>query len=79
MKSTIGSAGIRPDAEFQTRRCYMIDEPESAADAFSHLEWEDGWLVAVPNGPMPTLTVEMVEETLDQLRSERGLVCECAD
>jgi AbrB family looped-hinge helix DNA binding protein len=66
-------AGIEPGMELEVscRDGHIQIEP---AEIPIHLEYVDGFLVAVADGPMPVLTAEMVARTLQELRDERGTI-----
>lgn len=46
-------------------------EDEQAKSAGYHLEKRGRFTVLVPNGPVPPLTVEMVNELIEDMRRER--------
>jgi AbrB family looped-hinge helix DNA binding protein len=71
-------AGLRPGAELEVRCHEGVIEIEPSEVSF-HVEERDGLLVAVADGPMPTLKADLVAETLDALRAERGSVGADAD
>lgn len=66
-------AGIQPGMELEVscRDGRIQIEP---AEEPIHLEYVDGFLVAVADGPMPVLTRKMVAGTLRELREERGAI-----
>jgi len=91
MKTTIDAAGrvvipkklreeacLKPGMELDVR-CTDGHIEIQPAEVPTHLEWRDGFLVAVADGPMPVLTAELVAETLEEIRNERGQVHSSAD
>lgn len=64
-------AGIRPGMPLDVRLCEGRIEIEPATVPVD-LERRGRFLVAVPRADVGTLTAEMVEETRDALRAERG-------
>ena len=86
MRTTMDSAGrivipkkLRDEANIETGmeldiRCRDGQIEIQAAQMAMHMEWRDGFLVAVADGRMPVLTAELVATTLEELRNERGRV-----
>jgi AbrB family looped-hinge helix DNA binding protein len=66
-------AGFQPGMELEVRYCHGHVEVE-AAEVPYHIEDRDGWLVVVPDRPVPPLTNEMVRRTLEEIRAERGMI-----
>lgn len=66
-------AGLTPGMELEIR-CRDGRIEVEPAPINVRLERRDGFLVAVADGPMPPLTNEMVNEVLDEIRAERGLI-----
>jgi AbrB family looped-hinge helix DNA binding protein len=64
-------AGLHPGDELEVRwRDGRIEiEPVMIP---VRLEWQDGWLVAVPEVDVPPLTEDIVNATLKALHRERG-------
>ncbi len=65
-------AGIEPGMELDVRYCDGRIEVEPVSTM--RLEERDGFLVAVPSGPVPAFTNEMVTRLIEELREERGAV-----
>lgn len=63
-------AGLTPGAELEVRYCNGHVELEVAA-ANVRLERRGRFLVAVSGDPDSTLTNEMVEQTIEDIRNER--------
>jgi AbrB family looped-hinge helix DNA binding protein len=63
-------AGMTPGSEIDVRFCDGHVELEAAAVEVM-LEERDGFLVAVPTGPAPVLTNEMVTALIRQDREDR--------
>ena len=86
MRTTMDSAGrivilkkLRDEANIEAGmaleiRCRDGQIEIQAAQMAMHMEWRDGFLVAVADGRMPVLTAELVATTLEELRNERGRV-----
>lgn len=66
-------AGLTPGMELEVS-CHDGRIEVEPAEAKVHLEDRDGFLVVVFDEPGPPITNEMVNEWIDQSRSERGRI-----
>lgn len=63
-------AGFEPGMELEVRYCDGRIEVEPAEVGY-HLEERDGFLVAVADGPMPALPVDIVNKIREEILDER--------
>lgn len=66
-------AGLKPGMELDVR-CRDGRIEVEPSEVGHHLERRGRFLVAVANGPVPPLTLEEVDRTIQEIRDERGLI-----